>query len=95
MIAVHDVGAAGYYLQDHQLLDLAGLIAPDVIPFLRDQPRLMEYILAHHTAYLETSAAWHPLLLQDPRVQPVHINDCPVARSEGGYVLGVYRIVAP
>jgi hypothetical protein len=92
IIAVHDIGAAGYYLRDRTLLDLAGLITPDVIPFIRDEPRLMQYILAHQATYLVTSAAWHPEMIVDPHAQPAYVGYCPIVRLAGGYEMGIYRL---
>jgi len=91
-IAMHDVGAAGYYLSNRQLLDLAGLITPDVIPFVRDEVRLMQYIRAQKAAYLVTSDVWHPHLLQEPDVSLLFEGTCPLVTQEGGYSIGVYRI---
>ncbi|MBI1801585.1 MAG: hypothetical protein HYR71_08170, partial [Chloroflexi bacterium] len=84
LIAVHDVGAVGYYLNGRPLLDLAGLITPEVIPFIRDESRLMDFIAARRAVYLVTSAFWHPAMINSPRVQEVHHQDCPVLRREGG-----------
>ena len=39
IVAAHDIGALGYY-DDHELIDLAGLVSPEVIPFIRDEERL-------------------------------------------------------
>ena len=92
IIAVHDIGAAGYYLRDRTLLDLAGLITPDVIPFISDEPRLMQYILAHQATYLVTSAAWHPEMIVDPHAQPAYVGYCPIVRAAGGYEMGIYHV---
>ena len=43
LIAVHDIGAIGYFGQ-RRLVDLAGLISPEVIPFIRDETRLAAYL---------------------------------------------------
>ena len=94
-IALHDVGAAGYTLSNRRLLDLAGLITPDVIPFVRDEVRLMQYIRAHKAAYLVTSDAWHPHLVQEPDVSLVFEGTCPLVVQEGGYSIGIYRIANP
>jgi len=95
VIAAHDIGAIGFYLADRPLIDLAGLITPDVIYFLRDEPRLLEYVLAHNTRYVVTSAAWHPNLIRDPRLQAVLQRDCSRAREAGGYQIGVYLVQQP
>ena len=92
IIAVHDIGAAGNYLRDRTLLDLAGLITPDVIPFISEEPRLMQYILVHQATYLVTSAAWHPEMIVDPHAQPAYVGYCPIVRAAGGYEMGIYRV---
>ena len=39
VIAAHDIGALGYF-DDHELIDLAGLVSPEVIPFIRDEDEI-------------------------------------------------------
>jgi hypothetical protein len=39
VIAAHDIGALGYF-DRHRILDLAGLVSPEVVPFIRDETRL-------------------------------------------------------
>ena len=43
LIAAHDIGALGYY-GSHDIVDLAGLINPEVIPFLRDEKQMAAYL---------------------------------------------------
>jgi hypothetical protein len=45
LIAVHDIGAIGYFTP-RPLLDLAGLVTPEVIPFITDEARLIEFMQA-------------------------------------------------
>src|SRR6266508_2771764 len=50
-LAVHDIGALGFYVQN-PLVDMAGLITPDVVPFIRDEARLTEYLDSNSVDYL-------------------------------------------
>jgi len=61
IIAAHDIGALGYF-GNHRIIDLAGLISPEVIPFLRDEVRLTEFLDAQNVNYLITFPGWYPKL---------------------------------
>ncbi len=61
LIAAHDIGAIGYFAR-RPLIDLAGLISPEVIPFMRDEDRLRQLIEARHASYLVTFPDWYPHL---------------------------------
>lgn len=60
-IAVHDIGAMGYF-SDREIIDLAGLINPEVIPFIRDEIRLEQYIKSEKADYLVILQDWYPKL---------------------------------
>jgi hypothetical protein len=51
VLAVHDIGAMGYYTSN-PIIDMAGLINPDVVPFIRDEVHLREYLTAQSADYL-------------------------------------------
>jgi hypothetical protein len=57
LVAAHDIGAIGYYA-GRPILDLAGLISPEVIPLLNDPVRLSDYVLASGARYLVTAPGW-------------------------------------
>lgn len=59
LIAAHDIGALGYF-DDHRLLDLAGLVSPEVIPFIRDEARLAAYLNESGADYLIAFADLYP-----------------------------------
>jgi hypothetical protein len=61
LIAAHDIGALGYF-SERDIVDLAGLISPDVIPFIRDEVRLAEYLDTENVEYLMTFPGWYPSL---------------------------------
>jgi hypothetical protein len=57
VIASHDIGAIGYFAE-RPLLDLAGLITPEIIPLLNDEPAMADYILNSNAQYLVTAPGW-------------------------------------
>jgi hypothetical protein len=61
IIAAHDIGAIGYFTR-RPILDLAGLISPEVIPFIRDEAQLGEWLQAKGAQYFVTFPGWYPQL---------------------------------
>ena len=59
IIAAHDIGALGYF-DHHQLIDLAGLVSPEVIPFMRDEARLAAYLNQRGVSYLVAFPDFYP-----------------------------------
>ncbi|MCX6082831.1 MAG: hypothetical protein NTW32_25160 [Chloroflexi bacterium] len=60
-IAAHDIGALGYFGQ-HPIVDLAGLIEPEIVPMINDDRRLSDYMVAHDVQYLVAFSDWKPNL---------------------------------
>lgn len=63
IIAAHDIGALGFF-SNRQILDLAGLISPEVIPFIRDEGQLSDYMDANNVDYLMIFPDWYAELDQ-------------------------------
>lgn len=91
LIAAHDIGAIGYFA-GRDLVDLAGLVSPEVIPFIRDEEALLRYVLARGADYLATFPSWYPQMVQDPRLRPVFRTGAPWAPMLGGENMVVYRV---
>jgi hypothetical protein len=72
LIAAHDIGALGYY-DKHDLIDLAGLVSPEVVSFIRDEERLAEFLDQRGANYLIAFPDFYPLLSE--RAQPVFTTD--------------------
>jgi hypothetical protein len=58
---VHDIGALGFYVRN-PIVDMAGLITPEVVPFLRDEARLAQYLDSNSVEYLITFTSFYPQL---------------------------------
>jgi hypothetical protein len=67
IIGAHDIGALGYF-SNRRILDLAGLVSPDVIPFIRDETALGNYLTAQGASYLMTFPSWYPQLVHNRQV---------------------------
>jgi hypothetical protein len=67
LLAAHDIGAIGYFAP-RPLFDLAGLIAPDVIPIILDHPALMQMMEAKGVRYLMVLPSQLPTKPNDPRL---------------------------
>jgi hypothetical protein len=61
IVAAHDIGALGYF-DDHPLIDLAGLVSPEVVPIIRDEGRLAEFLNQRGANYLVAFPAFYPKL---------------------------------
>jgi len=92
LIAAHDIGALGYF-GDRDLLDLAGLISPDVIPFIRDEAQLGIYLDSQRAEYLVTFPGWYPDLVS--RATQVYQTRGTFSPSLGGENMAVFQWVAP
>ncbi|HEX2981280.1 MAG TPA: hypothetical protein VHO48_13505 [Anaerolineaceae bacterium] len=76
LIAAHDIGALGYF-GDRPVIDLAGLISPEVIPFIRDEDKIGPFLDERQVDYLLVTFDWYPLLAQQAEQ---------VYESEGGFL---------
>jgi len=89
-VAAHDIGALGYYAQ-RELLDLAGLVTPDVIPFIRDEARLADWLDSSGADYLVTFPDWYPELVQKTKGGLEYQTGAPFSPAAGGENMAIYR----
>lgn len=88
LLAVHDIGAVGYFTQ-RNIIDLAGLVSPQVIPFIRDETRLAEYLDRQDVKYLVTFPDWYTDLPRGREI--VHRTEGVFSPAQGGTNMTVYR----
>jgi hypothetical protein len=95
VIAAHDIGALGYFGQ-RKILDMAGLISPEVIPFIRDEKQLGRWLAEKQADYLLTFPGWYPELVRSlaaPKVYPPLGMTVPTfSVAAGGENMVVYRL---
>lgn len=58
IIAVHDIGAMGYFTQN-KIVDLAGLINPEIIPIMYNEKSILAYMLKAHVKYFIGFTDWY------------------------------------
>jgi hypothetical protein len=87
VVAAHDIGALGYFDQ-HPLIDLAGLVSPEVVPFMRDETRLAAFLNERGVSYLIAFPDLYPSLARAGR--PVFSSGGKFAPALGGQNMTVY-----
>jgi hypothetical protein len=92
LVAAHDIGALGYYY-DRPFIDLAGLVSPEIIPFIRDESRLRDYLFSRKTAFVIVFPDWYNSLTHDSRFVPAYQTNCAVTRAAGGTNMTVYKML--
>ncbi|MGQ9501730.1 MAG: hypothetical protein ACUVSF_00355 [Anaerolineae bacterium] len=94
VIAVHDIGAVGYFA-GRRLLDLAGLITPEVISIMDDETALLRFIELQGGSYVVFFPDWSPAyqrMAQDARLEPVFASGYTWTRAQGRENMRVYRL---
>lgn len=87
LLAAHDIGAIGYFTR-RPLIDLAGLVTPQVIPFIRDEIALFDFVRAQQADYLVTFPDWYPAMVSQPGLTVVFAAGGP----DSGNPMTVYRV---
>jgi hypothetical protein len=93
LIAVHDIGAVGY-LVDRPLLDLAGLITPEIVPFIADEVQLLAFMEEKGADYVVFFPDWSPAyarMSQDPRLHSVYRTGYAWTSRQGHANMVVYE----
>lgn len=88
LIAAHDIGALGYFTE-RPIIDLAGLISPDVIAFIRDDKKLSIYLDAQEVDVLVLFPNWYAELANG--LKPIYRAQSDMARNEAENSMTVYN----
>ncbi|MFQ5942926.1 MAG: hypothetical protein ACE5JF_05170 [Anaerolineales bacterium] len=87
LVAAHDIGAIGYFA-GRDLVDMAGLVSPDVIPFIRDESALGIHLDETGAQYLATFPGWYPQLTAGR--SPLYVTSAEHSPEAGGENMAVY-----
>ncbi len=88
LVAAHDIGALGYFI-GNPILDMAGLISPEIVPFIRDEDRLAEYLRVNSAEYLIVFPGWYPRLVSG--LESIFTAGFDPAPVQAGEHMQVYR----
>lgn len=92
VIATHDIGAIGYFAA-RPLLDLAGLITPEIIPLLADEAALSAYVLQSEADYLVTAPGWlYTAVTESEQAAFLYTTDFPLTQQQGINNMAVYSV---
>ena len=96
LFAVHDIGALGYYAP-REILDLAGLVTPELVPFIRDRERLMQYMCEQDAKWLMVLPDQRPADANDPRLSltyesPYNFANLAQGNSPEPWKMRVYQL---
>jgi len=93
-LALNDIGAIGYVSQRY-VVDLAGLITPEVVPLLRESDsasNLLDYLSQQGVDYVIIFPNWFPeLAKQSQALQPVHTITLEHNTIAGGDTMVAFR----
>ncbi|HRQ41777.1 MAG TPA: hypothetical protein PLD25_27970 [Chloroflexota bacterium] len=95
VVATHDIGAIGYFAE-RPLLDLAGLITPEIIPLLADETAVSAYVLGSEADYLVTAPGWlYTAVTQSDTATLLFSTEFPLTRQQGINNMAVYQLHTP
>jgi hypothetical protein len=58
IIATHDIGIIGYFT-NRQIVDLAGLVTPEIVPIMHNPQKIAEYLRSKHASYLIVYSSYY------------------------------------
>jgi len=91
-LAIHDIGAVGYFTP-RDMLDIAGLVSPDVAPIVADADALWQLMQDRDAKYLMAFPDQIPGDdVNDPRLCRVFITGGTTAPQQGGANMAIYRL---
>jgi hypothetical protein len=92
LLATHDIGALGYFAA-RPIVDIAGLISPEVVPYILNEDGLWDYLQASGARYLMALPSQVPgEAVDDPRLCRVYMSSGTASREVGGSNMSVYAL---
>lgn len=86
-------GSIAHFDGRHQVVDLAGLISPELVPFIRDETGLSAYLQQKGAKYLIVFSEWYPSLIKDCTI--LYESDGPYTGLGPSGLMTVYECPKP
>jgi hypothetical protein len=90
IVGAHDIGAIGYFSQRY-LVDTAGLITPEVIPFMTDEGKVLRFLEREKVDYVAIFPSWYPIIAADEQLSPVYSSSARWIVDAGGDNVVIYK----
>jgi hypothetical protein len=91
-LAIHDIGAVGYFAP-RPMLDLAGLVSPEIVPFILDENSLWQWLQQKNARYLMAFPNQIPGGdIHNPHLCPVFTTGGKTAIEAGGSNMTIYEL---
>ncbi len=87
-VAAHDIGAMGYF-SGHEIIDLAGLVNPEIIPIIRDEASIERYLDKQKVDFFVTFPGWYPLLTAER--EAIFRSEGSISIQSGGENMAVFH----
>jgi hypothetical protein len=92
LLAIHDIGAVGYFAP-RPILDIAGLVSPEVVPIILDKDGLYTLMKERNARYLMAFPDQVPGAdVRDPRLCPIFTTNGETSPRQGGYNMTIYAL---
>lgn len=91
ILATHDIGIIGYITQ-RQIVDLAGLVTPEVIEIMSDQRELASFVQDRQVTYVIVFSGYYREMLSQLNAQLVFSPNIDNLKSLGLEPIEVYKI---
>ncbi|MDQ7024576.1 MAG: hypothetical protein Q9P44_03375 [Anaerolineae bacterium] len=92
LLAIHDIGAVGYFAS-RPILDVAGLVSPEVIPLIDDPNAMWQYLQDNQATYFfgfpDQIPGRDP---NDPRLCEIYSTDAKITQNIGQPNMTLYRL---
>jgi len=88
LLADHDIGALGFF-DRHAFIDLAGLVSPEVIPFIRDEDQLARYLNESQVDYVIAFPDLYPRMVEGKEI--LFVCNGAIALEIDGVSMTIYR----